>query len=194
MDPNFWSDPDHAEGVMRELKIHKNWVKQYTHVEDHINDLEILFDFQKEGEATVEEVDAQYDTTIKSVEEAEFKSTLNKEEDELSAIIEINAGAGGTEACDWAEMLYRMYVMHGEKTGYKVKELNRVPGDVAGVRSVSIELAGDYSYGMLKGENGVHRLVRVSPYNAQGKRMTSFASVFVPVSYTHLTLPTNREV
>ena len=179
MDPNFWSDPDHAEGVMRELKIHKNWVKQYTHVEDHINDLEILFDFQKEGEATVEEVDAQYDTTIKSVEEAEFKSTLNKEEDELSAIIEINAGAGGTEACDWAEMLYRMYVMHGEKTGYKVKELNRVPGDVAGVRSVSIELAGDYSYGMLKGENGVHRLVRVSPYNAQGKRMTSFASVFV---------------
>lgn len=164
---------------MRELKVHKNWVKQYTEVEDHINDLEILFDFQKEGEATEEEVNEQYDSTIKTLEEAEFKSTLNKEEDELSAVIEINAGAGGTEACDWAEMLYRMYVLYGEKNGHKVKELNRVPGDVAGVRSVSIEIGGDYAYGMLKGENGVHRLVRVSPYNAQGKRMTSFASVFV---------------
>ena len=164
---------------MRELKVHKNWVKQYTEVEDHINDLEILFDFQKEGEATEEEVSHQYDSTIKTLEEAEFKSTLNKEEDELSAVIEINAGAGGTEACDWAEMLYRMYVLYGEKSGHKVKELNRVPGDVAGVRSVSIEIGGDYAYGMLKGENGVHRLVRVSPYNAQGKRMTSFASVFV---------------
>ncbi len=164
---------------MRELKVHKNLVKQYTEVEDHINDLEILFEFQKEGEATEEEVRKQYDSTIKTLEEAEFKSTLNKEEDELSAVIEINAGAGGTEACDWAEMLYRMYVLYGEKSGHKVKELNRVPGDVAGVRSVSIEIGGDYAYGMLKGENGVHRLVRVSPYNAQGKRMTSFASVFV---------------
>lgn len=113
------------------------------------------------------------------VDEAEFKSTLNRKEDELSCIIEINAGAGGTEACDWAEMLYRMYVMYGEKSDYKVSELNRVSGDVAGVRSVEIEIKGDYAYGMLKGENGVHRLVRISPYNSQGKRMTSFASVFV---------------
>lgn len=179
MDPSFWNDPERAEAILRELKVHKNWVKQYTEVEEHINDLEILYEFQKEGEATEEEVNEQYDSTISTLEEAEFKSTLNKEEDELSAVIEINAGAGGTEACDWAEMLYRMYVLYGEKNGHKVKELNRVSGDVAGVRSVSIEIGGDYAYGMLKGENGVHRLVRVSPYNAQGKRMTSFASVFV---------------
>lgn len=116
---------------------------------------------------------------ILKLEEAEFKSTLNKEEDELSAILEINAGAGGTEACDWAEMLYRMYLQYGDKNDYKVKEINRVNGDVAGVKSAVLEIAGDYAYGMLKGENGVHRLVRVSPFNAQGKRMTSFASVFV---------------
>ena len=124
-------------------------------------------------------MDAQYIKAIEQLEDVEFRSTLNKTEDELSAILEINAGAGGTEACDWAEMLYRMYVLWGEKNGYKVSELNRVQGDVAGVRSVEIELKGDYAYGMLKSENGVHRLVRVSPYNAQGKRMTSFASVFV---------------
>ncbi len=116
---------------------------------------------------------------LNNLDDVEFRSTLNKTEDELSAIVEINAGAGGTEACDWAEMLYRMYVLWGEKNNYKVSELNRVAGDVAGVRSVEIEVNGEYAYGMLKGENGVHRLVRVSPYNAQGKRMTSFASVFV---------------
>ncbi len=110
----------------------------------------------------------------------------------MSCLLEINAGAGGTEACDWAEMLYRMYVMYGEKTGYKVKELNRVNGDVAGVKTVEIELTGDYAYGMLKGENGVHRLVRVSPYNAQGKRMTSFASVFVhPVIDSRIEIEVN---
>lgn len=136
-------------------------------------------EFYREGESSEQEVENQYQKALGLLEEAEFKSTLNKEEDALSAILEINAGAGGTEACDWAEMLYRMYVLWGEKSGYKVKELNRVQGDVAGVRSVEIEVDGDYVYGMLKGENGVHRLVRVSPYNSQGKRMTSFASVFV---------------
>jgi len=141
--------------------------------------LAVLDEFQRADEATDEEVNAQYDIALSKVEEAEFKSTLNKEEDELNAIIEINAGAGGTEACDWAEMLYRMYVLYGEKSGYKVKELNRVNGDVAGIKSAVLEIGGDYAYGMLKGENGVHRLVRISPYNAQGKRMTSFASVFV---------------
>ena len=139
----------------------------------------MLEEFYREGEATEEELEEQYQKTVELLDEAEFKSTLNQEEDELSAIVEINAGAGGTEACDWAEMLFRMYVLWGEKNGYKVKELNRVPGDVAGVRSVEIEVGGDFVYGLLKGENGVHRLVRVSPYNAQGKRMTSFASVFV---------------
>ena len=120
-----------------------------------------------------------YQKALDVLDDVEFRSTLNSEEDELSCIIEINAGAGGTEACDWAEMLYRMYVMYGEKAGYKVTEVNRVNGDVAGVKSVELEFKADYAYGMLKGENGVHRLVRVSPFNSQGKRMTSFASVFV---------------
>lgn len=116
---------------------------------------------------------------VKIFGEIEFKATLNKPEDELSCLLQINAGAGGTEACDWADMLHRMYLMHSEKEGYKVKELNRTNGDVAGIKSVELQIEGDFAYGMLKGENGVHRLVRVSPFNSQGKRMTSFASVFV---------------
>ncbi|MEL6123846.1 MAG: peptide chain release factor 2 [Bacteroidota bacterium] len=179
LDPGFWNDPETAENTLRELKIHKNWVKHYTDLVDVVGEIEVLYEFLQMGESSEAEVDEAYQAALSSLEDVEFRSTLNKTEDELSAIIEINAGAGGTEACDWAEMLYRMYVLWGEKNGYKVAELNRVPGDVAGVRSVEIEINGDYAYGMLKGENGVHRLVRVSPYNAQGKRMTSFASVFV---------------
>ncbi len=139
----------------------------------------MLYEFYREEEATEEELDAQYEKTLAAVDDLEFRSTLNKEEDELSCLLEINAGAGGTESCDWSEMLLRMYVMWAEKSGYKVKQLNRVDGDVAGIRSVEIEINGDFAYGLLKGENGVHRLVRVSPFNSQGKRMTSFASVFV---------------
>jgi len=165
--------------ILRELKQHKNWVAKYDELSSIIEDTDVLYQFYQEGEGTEEEVDRSYRSSLARLEDVEFRSTLNREEDELSAILEINAGAGGTEACDWAEMLYRMYVLYGEKNKYKVKELNRVTGDVAGVRSVEIEISGDYAYGMLKGENGVHRLVRVSPYNAQGKRMTSFASVFV---------------
>jgi len=164
---------------MKDLKGHKFWVGMYTSAKTEVEELEILAEFQSEGEATEEEVEAQYNKTLNVIEDVEFRSTLDQEEDELSCLLEINAGAGGTEACDWADMLYRMYLMHGEKAGYKVKELNRVQGDVAGVKSVTLELNGDYAYGMLKGENGVHRLVRVSPFNSQGKRMTSFASVFV---------------
>lgn len=164
---------------MGEMKIHKMWVQKYTDVESHVDELEILSEFQKEGEASEEEVEQQYQKSLALLEDTEFRSTLDQEEDELSCLLEINAGAGGTEACDWAEMLYRMYVMYGEKSGNKVKEIHRVDGDVAGIKSVVIEINGSYTYGMLKGENGVHRLVRVSPYNAQGKRMTSFASVFV---------------
>ncbi len=144
-----------------------------------MDDLAVLLEFYDAGASTDEELDAAYQQALAKVEDVEFRSTLNEPEDELSCILEINAGAGGTEACDWAEMLYRMYVMWGEKNGYKVAELNVVAGDVAGIKSAEIEIVGDYAYGMLKGENGVHRLVRVSPYNAQGKRMTSFASVFV---------------
>lgn len=179
LNPTFWDDPQRAESILKELKIHKNWLVSYEKVESAVADLEVLFEFFKEGEGSEEDLDRQYNKALEVIEDVEFRSTLNKPEDELSAIIEINAGAGGTEACDWAEMIYRMYVMWGEKSGYKVTELNRVSGDVAGVRSVEIEINGEYVYGMLKGENGVHRLVRVSPYNSQGKRMTSFASVFV---------------
>lgn len=138
-----------------------------------------MFEFYKEGEASEEELKSKYEESLKVIEDVEFKSTLNNQEDELSCVLEINAGAGGTEACDWAEMIYRMYVMYGEKNGYKVSELNRVNGEVAGIKSAELEIVGDFAYGYLKGENGVHRLVRVSPFNAQGKRMTSFASVFV---------------
>lgn len=154
-------------------------METYRKVEVHVDDAEVLFEFQKEGLATEEEVDARYAEAMDAVEDLEFRSTLNHEEDELNAVLEINAGAGGTEACDWSDMLMRMYVMWAEKSGYKVSELNRQDGEVAGIKSVELEISGDYAYGMLKGENGVHRLVRVSPFNSQGKRMTSFASVFV---------------
>ena len=124
-------------------------------------------------------MDAQYNKTLEKIDDLEFRSTLNKEEDELSCYLEINAGAGGTESCDWSEMLLRMYTMWADKNDYKYKVLNRVEGEVAGIKSVEIEINGDFAYGMLKGENGVHRLVRISPFNSQGKRMTSFSSVFV---------------
>jgi len=164
---------------MIELKTHKHWVSNFEKIKTYVDETEILYDFQKMGEASPEEVEKQYNVALKILEEVEFKSTLNQPEDELSCIIEINAGAGGTEACDWADMLYRMYLMWGEKSGYKVSELNRVNGDVAGIKSAELEVKGDFVYGLMKGENGVHRLVRVSPFNSQGKRMTSFASVFV---------------
>lgn len=146
---------------------------------DSLDEVEILLEFQKEGEATEEEVEERYKAALDAVDELEFHSTLNQPEDELSCILEINSGAGGTEACDWSEMLMRMYVMWAEKKGFKLTELNRTDGDVAGIRSVELEIQGEFAYGLLKGENGVHRLVRVSPFNSQGKRMTSFSSVFV---------------
>lgn len=179
LNPNFWDDPKRAEGIMKELKSHKNWLGQYEKVATAVEDLEVLYEFLKEGEGTEEEVDNRYDQTIELIEDVEFHSTLNRPEDELNAILEINAGAGGTEACDWSEMLGRMYLMWAEKQGFKISELDRQDGDVAGVKSLSLEIKGDFAYGLLKGENGVHRLVRISPFNAQGKRMTSFASVFV---------------
>lgn len=144
-----------------------------------MDDLEVLLEFQKMGEESEEEVEAKYQQSVAAFDDIEFRTTLDAEEDELSCLLEINAGAGGTEACDWADMLLRMYLMWSEKNDMKVKELNRVDGDVAGVKSVTLEINGEYAFGLLKGENGVHRLVRVSPFNSQGKRMTSFASVFV---------------
>lgn len=179
LDPEFWTNNDRAELVMKEIKIHKLWIKQYQDVASKVEDLEVLFEFQKEGEATEAEVEEACKLVIDTLEEVEFRSTLNNEQDEFNCILEINAGAGGTESCDWSEMLLRMYTMWAEKSGYKVSGINRVDGDVAGIKSAEIEISGSYAYGMLKGENGVHRLVRVSPFNSQGKRMTSFSSVFV---------------
>ncbi len=164
---------------MKEIKIHKGWVGKYETVSTVLEELEILNEFQKEGEATEEEVTQQLTEAIKAVENLEFRSTLNKKEDELNCILEINSGAGGTESDDWSSMLLRMYRMWADKQGFKVSQLNRVDGSVAGVKSVELEIKGDFAYGLLKGENGVHRLVRVSPFNSQGKRMTSFSSVFV---------------
>ncbi len=154
-------------------------MEQFNQVETAIGDAEVLLEFQKADEATEEEVDAQYEKALDAIEDIEFRSTLNQPEDEMNAILEINAGAGGTEACDWASMLLRMYVMWAEKNDFKTSTLHIVEGDTAGIKSVGLEITGDYAFGLLKGENGVHRLVRVSPFNSQGKRMTSFASVFV---------------
>lgn len=161
------------------MKIHKDWIATFQKAATVVEDAEVLLEFQKEGEAGEEEVDAKYLQALAEVDDLEFKSTLNQPEDELSAILEINSGAGGTEANDWTEMLMRMYIMWGEKNGHKLSQLNYQAGEVAGVKSVSLEIKGDFVYGLLKGENGVHRLVRVSPFNSQGKRMTSFSSVFV---------------
>jgi peptide chain release factor 2 len=164
---------------LRELKTHKNAVARYQVIHDAVDDLELLFEFNKEGEVSEEEVEEKYKEVISVIEDTEFRTTLDQPEDSFSAILEINAGAGGTEACDWADMLYRMYLMWAEKNNFKVSELFSQAGDVAGIKSVSLEIDGEFTFGLLKGENGVHRLVRVSPFNAQGKRMTSFASVFV---------------
>jgi len=179
LDPDFWSNQETAKKIHGEMKTHKHWIGQYNRVQEEVDDLEVLQEFVQEEEATEEEVERRYQKALAVVEDVEFHSTLNKPEDELGAILEINAGAGGTESCDWAAMLERMYLMYTEKNGLKTSELNKQYGDVAGIKSVSIEVRGDYAYGMLKSENGVHRLVRISPFNAQGKRMTSFASVFV---------------
>ena len=154
-------------------------MKDYEAAMGEMDDLDVLFEFWKEGEADEADVKEQFSTTKEIIEELELKSTLNKEEDELACVLEINSGAGGTESCDWVEMLGRMYRMWAEKSGYKLKTLNVQPDAVAGYRNVSYEISGDFAYGYLKLESGVHRLVRISPFNAQGKRQTTFASVFV---------------
>lgn len=179
MDPDFWNDQDRAQSILKDIKSNKYWLEKFSGLKTQVEDLEVLLEFQKEGEASEEEVNAKYDKVLAALDDLEFRSTLNKPEDELGCYLEINAGAGGTESCDWSAMLLRMYTMWAEKSGFKASTLNIQDGDVAGIKSAEIEITGDYVYGLLKGENGVHRLVRISPFNAQGKRMTSFASVFV---------------
>ena len=164
---------------MKKVRELKSWIEGYEQVTSAVGDLQVIFDFAKEGEATEEEVDAQYQETIRVLEDIEMRNMLRREEDHFGAIMKINSGAGGTESMDWASMLYRMYIRWGELNGYKVKHVDYQEGEEAGIKSATLEFEGDYAYGYLKSENGVHRLVRLSPYNAANKRMTSFASVFV---------------
>jgi peptide chain release factor 2 len=177
-DPNFWDDPKQAEVVLKNIRAKKIWVDAYEVVEAAIADLDVIFDFHKEGEASEEEVMSQDVVTIKAIEELEFKNMLSKEEDNMPAILSINSGAGGTESQDWAYMLMRMYIMWGEKKGFKVRELDMHQAETAGIKSCTLQFEGDFAYGNLKGENGVHRLVRLSPFDSANKRHTSFASVF----------------
>lgn len=152
---------------------------EFSKVNQSFEDLQVIFDFYKEGEATEEDIDKQYDTCLSMIEDLEVRNMLQKEEDQLGAILKINSGAGGTESNDWASMLLRMYLRWAERNNYKVRELDFQPGDEVGIKSVTLEIDGERAYGYLKSENGVHRLVRISPFNAQGKRQTTFASVFI---------------
>ncbi|HKX87318.1 MAG TPA: peptide chain release factor 2 [Flavobacterium sp.] len=177
--PDFWNNAKEAEVLVRNLRSKKKWVEDYEKAVNQSDELQIAYEFYKEGDLSEEELDNLYETLNTHIENIEFKNMLSDEGDSMSAVLQITAGAGGTESCDWASMLMRMYLMWGEKNGYKVKELNFQEGDVAGIKTVTLEFEGDYSFGYLKGENGVHRLVRISPFDSNAKRHTSFASVYV---------------
>ncbi len=177
--PDFWNDPKKAEVLLKKIKAKKNRMEAFAKAQESFNDLKVLEDFFHDEEVSHEEMDEQFAMALKQVEELEFLQMLGEEEDNLNAILKINPGAGGTESQDWAEMLMRMYIRYGERKGFKVKELDFQEGDVAGIKSVSLEFEGNYAFGYLKGENGVHRLVRLSPFDSANRRHTSFASVYV---------------
>ena len=177
--PGFWDDPKKAEIQMKKVKDLQSWIDGYKQVKALADELQLAMDFYKEELVTEQEVDENYAKAIDAVEKLELKNMLREEADEMDCVLKINSGAGGTESQDWASMLMRMYMRWGEDNNYKVTVANLQEGDEAGIKQVTMEIEGPFAYGYLKGENGVHRLVRVSPYNAQGKRMTSFASVFV---------------
>lgn len=179
LSPGFWDDNARATGILKEIKLNEFWVGLYNGVQNSAEDFAVLFDFWKEGEAEEEEVKAAYDNAVKLLDELEFKSTLNEPEDEMAGVMVINSGAGGTESQDWAEMLLRMYRMYGEKQGWKVSEIDVQYGDGAGIKQATLEFDGAFAYGLLKAESGVHRLVRISPFDSNARRHTSFASVFV---------------
>ena len=164
---------------MKTLRNKKKWVEDYENSVNLTEDTEVIYEFFKEGEGTAENVESRFNKALEALEALEFRNMLSEEGDDLSAVLQITAGAGGTESCDWANMLMRMYLMWAEKNGLKVKELNYQAGDVAGIKTVTLEIDGDYAFGWLKGENGVHRLVRISPFDSNAKRHTSFASVYV---------------
>lgn len=179
MQPNFWDDPKKAEKHIAEINQKKVWTDAWQQANALLEDTLVMFDFFQSGDATEEEMQAQFDLSLKAIEDLELKNMLKSKEDQLNAVVQITAGAGGTESCDWAYMLMRMYLMWGEKNNYKVTEQDFQEGEVAGVKSVTLQFAGEFAYGYLKGENGVHRLVRISPFDSNARRHTSFASVYV---------------
>ena len=178
-DPSFWNDPKKAEEQMKSIRVLKYWIDSFDKSKAAVDDLEVLYEFVKEGMTSEADLDKSYKIILKEIEDLELKNMLSGEEDSLSAVLQITAGAGGTESCDWASMLMRMYMMWGEKKGCKITELNFQEGDVAGVKTVTLEFEGEFAFGYLKGENGVHRLVRISPFDSNAKRHTSFVSVYV---------------
>ncbi|MCF8296483.1 MAG: peptide chain release factor 2 [Saprospiraceae bacterium] len=175
---DFWNDPKNAEVLLKKIQDKKRWTNAYKESQSSFDDLNILWDFFDAGESTEEEIDEQFKNCLKKIEDLEFLNMLSGEEDKLGAIVSINPGAGGTESQDWAEMLMRMYIRWGERNDYKVNIVDIHEGEVAGIKSVSIEFEGEFAFGYLKGENGVHRLVRLSPFDSAHKRHTSFASVY----------------
>ncbi|HOZ79718.1 MAG TPA: peptide chain release factor 2 [Ferruginibacter sp.] len=179
LSPGFWDDNERATSILKEIKANEYWVALFDATDTAVEDFAILFEFWKGGDATEEETKEAYDKALQLVEDAEFKSTLNQPEDELPAVLQINSGAGGTESQDWAQILSRMYRMYGEKQGWSIKELDWQDGDGAGIKTCTFEFEGPFAYGFLKAESGVHRLVRISPFDSNARRHTSFASVNV---------------
>lgn len=177
--PEFWDNPKTAEVFLKQLRSKKKWVEGYDEIKNQFEDLQVLMEFAKEDPDSEKELDETFPKLVEKIENLEFKNMLSNEGDELSAVLQITAGAGGTESCDWAAMLMRMYTMWAEKQGYKIKELNYQEGEVAGVKTVTLEIEGEFAFGYLKGENGVHRLVRISPFDSNAKRHTSFVSIYV---------------
>jgi peptide chain release factor 2 len=179
LDPEFWNNPDKAESTMRDMRALKFWTDGFDKLANAQGDLETIWEFYEMDEATEAEVDAEGEKLEANLEALEFRKMMSEEGDNMSAVLEINAGAGGTESQDWAAMLLRMYLMWAEKNGFKVRLVDENPGDVAGIKSVTIEVDGEFAYGNLKSENGVHRLVRISPFDSNARRHTSFASVYI---------------
>ncbi len=177
--PKFWDEPKEAEKQLKKVASIKQWTNSYQKVKSAVEDLLVISDYMKEGEASESDLESQFNLTIQLIEDLESRNMLRNEEDKFGAILKINAGAGGTESQDWASMLMRMYLRYGERHNYKMKEVDFLKGEEAGIKTVTIEFEGDYAYGFLKGENGVHRLVRISPFDSNARRHTSFASVYV---------------
>ena len=178
-DPEFWNHSKKAEAVMRRVRTLKSWTGRFDACQTAVDDALVMFEFMKAGEAESDDADEAFATASKSVEELEFKNMLSSDEDSLNAVMQITSGAGGTESCDWASMLMRMYRMYADKADFRVTELDLQDGEIAGIKQVTLEIEGDFAFGMLKGENGVHRLVRISPFDSNARRHTSFVSVYV---------------